>query len=235
MMINYAHRGASSYYPENTLSAFYAGVDMGADGIETDVHMTRDGVLVLFHDDTLDRVTDGAGAVSDHTYIQLLEYTVRNAEYGRMDKIATLEDLIRYFGWRALTFAVELKQAGIESAVIDMLNKYGMRDKVILTSFDFDNLARAKRYAPDYRVGYLYGPNEKQAVEKIRTIGGEQLCPKAEMLTPEMVEEYHAMGLSVRAWGVKDEEIMAHVLRCGVDGMTVNFPDRLKLLLDNAD
>lgn len=81
MVINYAHRGASTYYPENTLSSSYAGVHMGATGIETDVHKTADGVLVLFHDDTLDRVTDGKGDISDYTYEELLRFTVSYGEY----------------------------------------------------------------------------------------------------------------------------------------------------------
>ena len=132
MMINYAHRGASSYYPENTLSAFYAGVFMGADGIETDVQRTKDGVLVLFHDDTLDRVTNGTGRLCDHTYAQLQALTVKNPAGDRFDKIVTLEDFLRYFGWRQLTFAVELKQPGVERETIDLLETFGMAEKTIL-------------------------------------------------------------------------------------------------------
>lgn len=237
MMINYAHRGACAYYPENTLSSFYAGFDMGADGIETDVHVTKDGVVVLMHDDTLDRVTDGTGKVVDYTYEELLKFNVLNKEYGRVDKITTLEDLLKYFGWRDITFAIELKPEGvdIEKPVIDLLEKYNMREKVYLTSFVFDNLVKAKQYAPEYRVGYLYTPAEEHALEKIKSIGGEQLCPQAKILTPEMVEECHALGYTVRAWGVNDEEIMAHVVRCGGDGMTVNFPDKLTRLLKGCE
>ena len=113
---------------------------MGANGIETDVHRTKDGVLVLFHDDALDRVTDGHGPVSGCTYEELARLTVFNADYGRADKITTLEDFLRYFGWRDLTFAVELKQEGVEKETIDLLNRYRMRDKTILTSFRFSLL-----------------------------------------------------------------------------------------------
>ena len=233
MFVNYAHRGASSYYPENTLSAFYAGLSMGANGVETDVHKTKDGVLVLFHDDDLHRVTDGLGAIFDHTYEELLRLTVRNDETGREDKIVSLEDFLKYFGWRNLTFAIELKQPLIERETIDLLNKYHLREKTVLTSFDFDSLARAKAYAPEYRIGYLFGPkNTDDPVERLRSVSGEQLCPRADALTKEIVDQYHEMGFSVRAWGVKNEEIMAHALSCGVDGMTVNFPDKLSALLN---
>ena len=233
MFVNYAHRGASTYYPENTLSAFYAGLTMGANGIETDVHRTKDGVLVLFHDDTLDRVTDGSGPISEHTYDQLLGLTVRSGVYDRTDKIVSFDDFLKYFSWRELTFAIELKQDFIEKETIDLLNQYNLREKVILTSFHFDNLARAKAYAPEYRIGYLFGPkNTDDPVEKMRSIGGEQLCPRADMLTREQVDAYHAMGFSVRAWGVKDEALMRHAVECGADGMTVNFPDKLTALLE---
>lgn len=232
MFINYAHRGASSYYPENTLSAFYAGLSMGANGVETDVHMTRDGVLVLFHDDKLDRVTDGCGPISEYTYRELLGLTVRHAETGRTDKIVSLEDFLKYFGWRDLSFAIELKQSFIENEIIGLLNRYNMRKKTILTSFTFENLARAKAYAPDYRVGLLYSDAKtSDPVGLIRSINGEQLCPYAEDLTKESVARFHEMGFSVRAWGVKNEEIMTHAVNCGVDGMTVNFPDKLHALL----
>lgn len=233
MFINYAHRGASSYYPENTLSAFYAGLSMGANGVETDVHMTRDGVLVLFHDDKLDRVTDGCGPISEYTYRELLGLTVRHTETGRTDKIVSLEDFLKYFGWRDLSFAIELKQSFIENETICLLNRYNMREKTILTSFTFENLARAKAHAPDYRVGLLYSDKKTaDPVSLLRSISGEQLCPYAEDLTKESVARFHEMGFSVRAWGVKNEEIMAHAVNCSVDGMTVNFPDKLHALLN---
>ena len=232
MFVNYAHRGASSYYPENTLSSFQAGLSMGANGIETDVHKTKDGVLVLFHDDKLDRVTDRQGLITDYTYEELLRLTVRNAETGRTDKILSLEDFLKAFSHLDLIFAIELKQAFIEQETIDMLSRYGMRDKTILTSFTFENLARAKAYAPDWKVGLLFSlARTPDPVSLIQSISGEQLCPYAPDLTQELADQYHALGYSVRAWGVKDEKIMKQVIACGADGMTVNFPDKLHALL----
>ncbi len=231
MFVNYAHRGASTYYPENTLSSFRAGIDMGANGIETDVHMTADGVLILFHDDKLDRVTDGKGRVTDFTYAELSRLSVRNAAYDRTDKILPLEEFLRHFGTLDITFAIELKQPHIETEIIDMLSRYSMQKKTILTSFDFDSLKRAKAYAPEYPVGLLFGPlDEGDPIEKLRSIGGEQLCPRADMLKPELVQAWHEMGYSVRAWGVKTEKLMTDAYFCGVDGMTVNFPDKLEAL-----
>ena len=124
-MINYAHRGASEYYPENTLMSFYAGVDMGANGIETDVQRTKDGVLVLFHDDTIDRVTDGKGNVCDYTLEQLKQFTVM--KNGKKDKIITLEEFLVRFGWMDLTFAIELKAKGVAKDTVDLIKKYNVQ------------------------------------------------------------------------------------------------------------
>lgn len=233
MFINYAHRGASSYYPENTLSSFKAGVAMGANGLETDVHKTKDGVLVLFHDDKLDRVTDGQGSLTDYTYEELLRLTVRNTETGRTDKILSLEDFLKCFSDLDLTFAIELKQSFIEKETIDLLSRYNLRDKTILTSFTFENLARAKAYAPDWRVGLLFNlAKTPDPVSLLKSISGEQLCPYAPDLTKELADQYHALGYSVRAWGVKTEELMKRVCACGADGMTVNFPDKLHAFIN---
>ena len=225
-MINYAHRGASEYYPENTLMAFYAGLDMGANGIETDVHITRDGVLVLFHDDTLLRVTGQEGAVADYTFEELQRFTVRHSS-GREDKIPSLENFLRCFGWRNLHFAIELKAKHIEKETAALLDRFDMREKTVVTSFTFENLERMRDCAPHYRLGYLYKPEDAQAEEKARRIHLEQLCPKAEIVDKAMVDALRAKGYSVRAWGVKNEELMHRVIESGADGMTVNFPDKL--------
>ena len=135
MFVIYAHRGASEYYPENTLSSFYAGIDMGADGIENDIQETKDGVLVVFHDDNLKRVTGFDGLVKEHTYAELMELTVKNEAYGREDKICTLDDFIKYIAWRDLTYAIEIKQRGIVGKVIKKLEDAGLKDKCIITSF----------------------------------------------------------------------------------------------------
>lgn len=226
MFVNYAHRGASAYYPQNTFSAFYAGIGMNANGIETDVHKTKDGVLVLFHDDTLEKITDHSGRICDHTYEELLAVNVYNADRTKFDKIPSLEDFLRYFSFRDLNFAIELKQDGTEKETVDLIEKYSISEKVIITSFSFEYLRRVKEYAPQYKIGYLYREDDG-ALEKVLSINGEQLCPYAGNITPELIKQIRQAGLSVRAWGVKDEEIMRRMYDLGVDGMTVNFPDKL--------
>lgn len=119
--INYAHRGASQYYPENTLISFYAGWQMGANGIETDVQSTKDGVPVLFHDDTMKRLAGREERICDLTYEELCEIDVgrHKGENFSGERVPTLEEFIHHFSGKGLHLALELKQAGIERQVLD--------------------------------------------------------------------------------------------------------------------
>ena len=223
--VNYAHRGASSYAPENTMSAFRLGLEMGANGIETDVQRTKDGVLVLFHDDTLTRVTGQSGSVKDYTYAELQEFSV--TVHGQSDRIPTLEEFLQAFGALELTFAIELKQPFTEEDTVAMLNKYGMKEKTVITSFQLECLMRARACAPDYRMGYLTMDINPLTLPVMDTIGIQEVCPEAPLVTPALVEALHGKGYSVRAWGVSNESLMKAVYDAGADGMTVNFPDKL--------
>lgn len=232
--VNYAHRGASHYAPENTMLAFYLGIWMGANGIETDVQLTADGVAVLFHDDALLRVTGQPGNVRDYALKDLQQFRVEKGKHH--DRIPTLEDFLDHFGGRELTFAIELKQPDSAPAVVELIRRYDVQEKTVVTSFDYDAILSVRHLAPEQRVGYLTGFVDDALLAKMRTDGICQLCPKADMLTKDKVSRWHAMGFSVRAWGVSNEQLMRHAYDCGVDGMTVNFPDKLnEYIKENTD
>ncbi|MBR3872972.1 MAG: hypothetical protein IKJ26_02270 [Clostridia bacterium] len=228
--INYAHRGASEYAPENTLLSFYTGLFMGANGIETDVQMTKDGVLVLFHDDTILRLTGAEGSVPDYTLDELRQFTFE--KNGLKDKIVVFEDFLQQFAWRDLTLAIEIKQRGIERQIVDMIRKYNAR--CVVTSFMFDCIEKVRACAPELKVGWLKKEITPQDEQELLRIGGEEICPFAPALTAQDVDRWHRMGFNVRAWGVRDEKVMRHACACGVDGMTVNFPDKLTQYLKEA-
>ncbi|MBQ8849084.1 MAG: hypothetical protein IJ011_01970 [Clostridia bacterium] len=227
MFINYAHRGASSYAPENTMSAFDLGVRMGANGIETDVRMTKDGVPVLFHDNTLARMTGCEGACSDYMYAELLCMPIRHPENGSTDVIVRFEDFLKKFGRSELMLAIELKDDGIEEEVLGLLDAYATRERTVITSFHMEYLERVRELSPSYRIGWLAKDFDGEMLERMKSCNGEQLCPKAENITAEKVDAWHKLGYSVRAWGVTTPELMRYAYDCGVDGMTVNFPDLL--------
>ena len=124
-MINYAHRGASEYAPENTLSAFYLGLLQGANGIETDVQQSKDGALVLFHDDDLMRAASVPGAVRDYTLAELQSFRVTgNCTTGFFDRIVTLREFLEKFTPYPLHFAIELKTESVARPVIDLLHEF---------------------------------------------------------------------------------------------------------------
>ena len=227
-IINYAHRGASEYAPENTLSSFYMGLVQGANGIETDVQRTKDGVLVLFHDDTVDRVSDGSGKLSDFTLAELEKLKIYgNNTRGFYDKILTFEEFLEKFSNYDLTFAIELKGEGVEEDTLEMIKRFGIFERTTFTSFKFDYIKKIKELDPNARVGYLTQSTCEEHIEQLIGIGGEEIAPKASELTEENIALYRSRGLGVRAWGVQSIELMKKMCALKVDGMTVNFPDRL--------
>jgi glycerophosphoryl diester phosphodiesterase len=229
MFMNLAHRGASEYAPENTFAAFYLGLEQGANGIETDIKRTKDGVLILFHDDTLDRTTNGKGYVGDYTYEELMQLDAgkHKSDIYKWEKLVSFEDFLKYFGTKDLHFAIELKDSFVEQDTLALIKKYGVENKVTITSFNFDNLIRTRELDKNIKIGYLIGEINIEAIEKLKEIGANQVCPSAKSLSLEKVQWAKNQGFTVRAWGVKDENLMLHSLNCGVDGMTVNFPDKL--------
>ncbi|MBQ9735093.1 MAG: glycerophosphodiester phosphodiesterase [Clostridia bacterium] len=233
--INYAHRGASEYAPENTLLSFYTGLFMQANGIETDVQLTKDGVPVLFHDDTVDRVTDGKGKVYDYTLKELKSLWV--LKNGYKDKIITFEEFLDNFAHFDLTFAIELKGDKTAIPTADLIRKFGIENKVIATSFKYNELLDMRSYAPEIRTGYLVynRPIDDELIEQMKADGLFEICPRAPFITLEKCKEWHDKGFSVRAWGVANEELMKQVYFAGADGMTVNFPDKLCELIKNNE
>ena len=230
--INYAHRGASAHAPENTMRAFRLGVALGANGIETDIRRTKDGVLVLFHDESLLRLTGDYRRIADLTREELAAVRIASPDGAEADVVPTLAEFLAFVKALPVALALELKAEGIEEAVETAVKESGVGGRCVVTSFEFEYLRRVKELNPARRVGLLTRSVDDGVIAALKALGAEQICPKAELLTPELVRSLHQEGFSVRARGVKDEALMEHAFRCGVDGMTVNFPDRLKALLD---
>jgi len=223
-----AHRGASSYAPENTIPAFDLALEMGADGLETDIRATKDGILVLLHDHTLDRTTDGRGPVSERTWVEVRQLDAGSwfAPAFAGTRIPTLDEFLAHYGRRTF-LALEIKAAGIEAAVARALEAYRAEKSITVTSFNWDTLVALKKLQPSLRVGWLTRQFDEEVIEQISSIGGVQICPPASQITPQLVAFAGAKGLEVRAWGVSDEAAMSRAVEAGVDGMTVNFPDKL--------
>jgi glycerophosphoryl diester phosphodiesterase len=223
------HRGAAALAPENTWASFDVALELGVDAIETDVRATSDGELVLIHDERLDRTTDSQGLIVHKTswsVIQTLDAGSWFSAEFRGARVPRLLDTLERFG-RSAHLVLEIKQPGIELAVLEMVHELGLLNNVTFTSFQFEAANRIKANAPLAKVGFLssdVGPSNVQRALDARL---DQFCPPAISVTRSLVSEWKRLGLEVRAWGVKDTDIMMRAVEAGVDGMTVDFPHLL--------
>jgi glycerophosphoryl diester phosphodiesterase len=225
-----AHRGASSYAPENTLAAFDLALEMGARHLELDVELTSDGHVVVIHDDTVDRTTDGAGPVTAQTLEEL-----RRLDAGRWfgpafagERIPTYEEVLeRYHGRAHLHTEIKGRAPELSRRTVDLIRRHRMTEEVTVTSFQRPRLEEVRAYAPELPTGWLVPDVSQTPLAEARRLGLVQICPRASSVTPELVRRLHAEGFVVRAWGVSTDDLMRRAVEAGVDGMTVDFPDRL--------
>ena len=237
MFINYAHRGASAYAPENTMASFWLGVQMVANGIELDLQRTKDGKIVIFHDREIDRKSNGSGTIGEHTYSELygLDFGGWFGESFRAEHIVLFEDFARTFCRRDLTFAIELKDSGFEQQVVEMVNRYFDLDHVYITSFSYEALQRVRELDEAIRISWLIRDKiDAVYLKRLCNIRGNQICPAAVHTTEADVELARLQGVGVRLWGGTDEQIMRKAFSLHTEGMTVNFPDKLKRLMDES-
>ena len=238
MQYVYAHRGASGYAPENTLRAFAVAADMGADGVELDVQRTRDGVLVVFHDETVDRVTHGHGRIADMTLAELRQLRVDRPFPEITDEvIPTLEEVYTLLHDRGLRCNAELKNSvlpypGLEEEAMAMAEKTGMADKLLYSSFNHYSMCRIKALNPAMPCGLLYNATLVKPWDYAAGLGVDALHPHfSELQVPEEVAAAHALGLEINPWTVNTEEELRAVIDAGADRIITNYPDRTLALL----
>ena len=231
-----AHRGASSYAPENTFAAFDLAVEMGISDIELDVQFTKDSHIIVIHDETLDKTTDATGSVSERTLedIQSLDAGSWFDEKFTGERIPTLGEVFERYKDK-LHFHIEIKSKeaeGLASRTCDVVREYGVEDAAIITSFWKQWLTESRSYAPEIPTGWLVPlgyetPWEDTIIDQALEAGFSQICPRASLISPDLVNTLHDHGFNVRCWGVFNEELMVKVVDSGADAMTINFPDKL--------
>jgi glycerophosphoryl diester phosphodiesterase len=225
-----AHRGASSYAPENTFAAFDLAIRMGVHHLELDVEATSDGHIVVVHDDTLERTTDGSGLVTSHTLatLQALDAGSWFEAAFAGERIPTFDDVLsRYKGRAHLHTEIKGRSTYLSQRTADLVRQHDMVDQVTITSFQRARLEEIRAHAPELATGWLVAEVSEAVIAQGRRLGLRQICPRANTVTPELVNRLHAEGFVVRAWGVATEALMRPVVQAGADGMTVNFPDKL--------
>lgn len=241
-----AHRGVPKLAPENTLSAFRKAVELGAHSIELDVHQTRDSMLVVIHDGTVDRTTNGKGRIADLTAAELRELDA-GSWFGHEftgEKIPFLEEVFSDTP-DSITLLIEVKHGsetypGIEERVVRLIREKKATERVILKSFDNDVLGKLQEIAPEIprlKIIVMQIPFLNIIIERGLNVGDildydvQYLQVHWVGISKDFVEKAHRKGYKVFAWDVHDEQRMREMIAKGVDGIETDFPDTLKRLL----
>lgn len=227
------HRGAAGTHPENTMVSFQAAFEAGAEGIELDVQMTKDGELVVIHDETVDRTTNGTGYVKDLTLSQLVNFDASYsfAEYRKKASIPTLEEVLRWVSQQnnELFVNVELKNGiieyqGIEQRTIDLIFKYHLQKRVIVSSFNHYSLVTCKEIAPEIETAVLYMESLYEPWNYAARIGAKALHPHFYAVNPYIVDEAKSRQVEVRPFTVNDKDLMEDLIRQGTSAFFTDFP-----------
>ncbi|MED3728950.1 glycerophosphodiester phosphodiesterase [Priestia filamentosa] len=233
---NVAHRGASAYAPENTIAAFDKAVEMKADYIEIDVQRSKDGKLVLIHDTTVDRTTDGSGKVGNLTFKELRDLDAGSwkGEQFAGAQIPTFDEILdRYHG--KIGILIELKAPelypGIEENVTKELKERNLdkpqNEKIIVQSFNHKSMKKMNELLPKVPIGVLTSSSAdttEQALQEFSTYA-DYFNPSYGIVTEDLVNQVHSLGMKIGSWTVRSQEAAAFLLDVGVDAIITDYPD----------
>jgi glycerophosphoryl diester phosphodiesterase len=249
--LNIAHRGGNLLAPEETIEAWHSALDVGADVLEMDLHSTSDGVLVLLHDNRVNRTTNGTGRINELTYAEVSELdagynhtTDGGATYpfrGMGVKIPTLEEVFLEFPDDFMVIEIKQEEPSIIDAFNALLTEYDMRDKVVVASFDAPTIQAFRAAAPDVLTSFaldeaveLFFLSEEALADYTPPAQFLQVPPTfegLEVLTPEFVARARRLGLRFHVWDVYGAEQMRELLDLGMDGLIVDDPETLGEIL----
>ncbi|GAA4839573.1 glycerophosphodiester phosphodiesterase [Paenibacillus vulneris] len=229
-----AHRGAKGHAPENTLGAFRLGVEQGCEAIELDVHLSADGEIIVCHDETLNRTTNGTGKIIDKTLaeIQALDAGSWHSEVYRGEKVPTLGEVFDLVP-DSIMINVEVKNSydgRMDRKLVEFLRERSLFDRVVVSSFDHKCLCAIKRLEPKVKIGLLYQLRLADAAAYAKTLGVDvySLHPDYRIVDKEDVEKADRAGIQVYPYTANDEKDLRALMDLGVSGIITDFPDRLK-------
>ena len=235
----WAHRGADGYAPENTLPAFQMAADMGADGVELDVQLTKDGQIVVCHDERLDRTSNGKGWLNDFTLVQLkeMDFSGGNKEYAGV-QIPTLREVLELLKDTGMYVDLELKTKtfpypGIERKCINLIKEMGYDNRVIFCSFNHLSLQKIRLLAPEMKIGYLYLHAAASLIPFAKKLGVDALhITQRNILVPGFVEKCAEQGIAINAWTINNEKEYQCCADNGVHAVITDYPDRVRQFRD---
>lgn len=237
-----SHRGANRYAPQNTMPAFKKSIELGVDGFETDVHLTKDGELVICHNYTIDETSDGNGKISDMTLSQLEKFDFGSYFSPRYkgEKMPTVDEFLAFIKTTDISVLnIEIKspedaETAIVSETIRLAKEHGVFDRLLISSFDPKLLVEAKAIDSNCKTGFLYSVNRKityqnkllsNYVDFAKSIGADALHPQYLFVDEKYVEAAHAAGIMVNPWTVNSLRAIEKMIKCDVDGIITDLPD----------
>lgn len=222
----FAHRGYRALYPENTLLAFEKALESGCYGIELDVQMTRDGALVIIHDETVDRTTNGTGSVWEKTLAE-----IRQLDAGQEQTIPILDEYFALVQNTPVTTNIELKNniidySGLEAKVLEKINAYGLFDRVLVSSFNHSSVLRMKALAPNILCGFLcgLGLDVPAMAAKMEQAGVEYLNPYLGTLSEDVLQDIQQRNLRCNVWTVNEPADITRMHTEGIGGIFSDDP-----------
>ena len=233
----YAHRGASMVCPENTMAAFRQALHENAYGIELDVQLSKDGEMIVIHDPTIERTTNGTGAVKDLTVSELKHFDAGSwfNEAFSGETIPLLEEVLVWMKETQLVLNIELKiyhpDTGIEQAILDIIHRHQLKDRIVLSSFNLDALKKCRKLDDSISLALLISENATDAVKKSHSIGAEAIhAPPDFMFTAEAARA-KADGLPIRLYTVNDLDVLNDIALPEVESLITDAPAKLRSAL----
>ncbi|MCA9977528.1 MAG: glycerophosphodiester phosphodiesterase [Anaerolineales bacterium] len=253
-----AHQGGEELRPSNTMIAFQHAVDLGVDVLEMDIHMTQDGIIVVMHDATVDRTTDGSGAIQEMTFAEIETLDAGyywtdddGATYpyrGQGIRVPALAEVLQAFPDIPLNIEIKQAEPSIVVPFCDLLREYGMAEQVLVPSFDAETIAAMRATCPEVATSLVRpevtqfwilnvlglsaafrAPGEAIQVPERSTL---PVLGEVQVVTERFVRNAHRHHVAVHVWTIDETDDMARLLDLGVDGLITDRPDRMLTLLE---
>ena len=239
-----AHRGANKRAPQNTVPAFKKAVEFNADGIETDVHLSKDGKIVICHNYDIDATSNGTGFISDYTCEELKKfdfgsYFSEEFKGVTLPTVSEMLDVVKDMTLINIEIKAPKEKNDLVKRTIEEVHRYGLQDKVIISCFNPECIRESKEIDPNIRTGLLYEDNDLG--KEIMAFGVEKYCaqlnanaahPQRTLITEDEVKRLHALNMTVNVWTVNEKEDILRLAGWGCDSLISDIPDFVMSVLN---
>jgi glycerophosphoryl diester phosphodiesterase len=222
-ILNIGHRGAKGHIAENTLASIKKAIDLGADGVEVDVFKCLTGEIVVFHDKSLDKLTNGIGLIEEKTLEELKELRVLDSQ----EQIPTLLEVIESIG-EDVFLNIELKGRNTAEGSLDLVKKHiTQSDNILFSSFNWDELKDLRKLDSEIKIALITRENPLLAINPALSLNAIAINPSYKSLNKNNTSEIYKAGLKIYTWTVNDTVQIIEMINLGVHGIITDFPEKI--------